>query len=287
MSHDEATPLLGGDRETRLIYRGSPAEKRAGALGVGSPGQPCIVGLPADCWLAIMSYLVRRAPTKRNPLEADETWQVLQFAHMNYLVRSLVVHMLASGTGRGEGAGKVVCVAVRDDDVLHEELSEHCLMRPAKARAARQLSRGAESAGNAALEMLLTVAQSVYLFLFLPTTCTLLGLVKPSWTLWTVSIAGVMFLPLFYLGWLASKATFDWWIAINPVRACPHLNRRLALHYLHPTPWLRIAVIQSLTILVSIVIAYLAFRLGTWMDTQSPQITQWLLVFLVMCCYCP
>eukprot|EP00666_Eupelagonemidae_sp_cell4sb_P016289 gene16289-18209_t len=40
-----------------------------------------------------------------------------------------------------------------------------------------------------AMGLLVSAAQWTYLALFLPTTLTLLGLARPTWRLWTVTIA--------------------------------------------------------------------------------------------------
>ena len=287
----EATPLLlaAGDRcrsrrSTSAPHPSTPVRHR----GVSS-----VSLLVPDCWLLVISYIVPvlELPSIKNPLCIDDVQRILCLAHIDRVIRTCAVHTVvgrAIGPGvEAAGAKDMLCIAVSDTDQEHAELAEHCLMRPCRVRAARTLARDAREASTAAVQLLNQVGVFVYLALLAPTLLTLVFIVKPTWKLWTVSIAAVVYVPLFYLGFLVSRATLRWWVAINPVDLCPHVNRSAAAHFLHPSPWLRVAVSTLLSTAVGMLLLFASYRLGEWMDMFSTEQTWYILIFLFMIAYMP
>ena len=286
---DEETWLLAADTAKTCSRRGSTPGQ---SLRFSTTTRPLVTQkhsadmFPTDCWLLVLSYLFRPAPTIGTPLNPEEVQEVLRLSHIDTLLRTCVLHLLSDETAPLV-LPEMRCISISDEDAEHKSLAEHCLMRPVKSSAARTLSGKAKSAGGLALQVFILVWQFVYIALFLPTTLTLLGLIQPTWKLWTVSVAAICFIPLFYLGFLTSHATLEWWAAINPVGLCPHVNRRKVAHCLHPTPWIRIAVIQLATILISLLLLYISIELGLWLDTRPTSETNYILIFIVVVCYCP
>ncbi|KAJ9464382.1 hypothetical protein DIPPA_15984 [Diplonema papillatum] len=246
--------------------------------------------LPVDCWVRILSFLVQPTSSAEQPLSIEDRQQVLRVAHIDSFLRGLVVQLVTRGwrsTMELFDQKTMLCIATHDSDQDHAELAEHCLLHPVRAAASENLKAAAREAGSSAFVVLVNTARCVYISLFFPTSVTLLGLMHPTWKLWTMSVFAVFFLPLFFLGWLSAKATVDWWIATNPVSRCPHVCRSTLAHRLHPFPWIRVLAILAGTVLIACFIALVAWLFGDWLDQQPEQKTQWILLLIVLVCYCP
>ena len=240
------------------------------------------MGIPVDCWSQILSYIFEKQMSVVN------IQQALLLAHTNSLLRSVVVSVLKGDRRQifeRVSSDHLICIAEHDSDELHKELAEICLLYPTKLRAAKLLSKEANDAGSAALRILVQIRDFVQDMLFYPTVLAIIDVVHFSWRVWTVSAAGILFIPLFVLGWYVCSATLKWWFSLNPVALCPHVNRHYIIHAINPTPWFRIVVLMSSTIFISFLIATAAWRVGTWLDTLPQTETDWILVLILLFVY--
>eukprot|EP01065_Artemidia_motanka_P040490 TRINITY_DN5090_c0_g1_i1.p1 TRINITY_DN5090_c0_g1~~TRINITY_DN5090_c0_g1_i1.p1 ORF type:complete len:343 (+),score=99.49 TRINITY_DN5090_c0_g1_i1:156-1031(+) len=286
---EEKVPLLVPLAPARLS--GTDIVQRRGPRSVSRPRappeRPAWDIFPLDVWVEIVAFAVPPAPRKQAPLTAEDRARAVVLAHTCHTIRNAVANRLDPGWERQPLLYTVpglcgVCGAEQADP--HLVLANAVFVYPARFEAAQELRRSADDAARNSLRLLVLTSQWTYLALFLPTALALLGLLRVTWCLWTVAVAAVLFVPLIALGTRASFATLRWWHASNPrgwavpPRPC---------HLCHPTPWLRVTAILSGTVLIGLLLLWGSWSLGLWLDRQAFQNTQWILVALMICCYCP
>eukprot|EP01062_Namystynia_karyoxenos_P056726 TRINITY_DN47648_c0_g1_i1.p1 TRINITY_DN47648_c0_g1~~TRINITY_DN47648_c0_g1_i1.p1 ORF type:complete len:351 (+),score=82.42 TRINITY_DN47648_c0_g1_i1:104-1054(+) len=251
------------------------------------PGpRPAWEVLPFDLWVHITTFVLPPAPRRDRPLGPEDRLAAVALAHTCTFFGQAVVTRWDPNWQDNTlryGTDTVLCSSSAEVDV-HAVLADTVLLHPIKHRAACELRDTAQHASHQAFQLLQSTAQWAYLLLFLPTTITLLGLARMTWKVWTVSVAAVLFCPLTYLGVRSSIATLKWWDDSHP-RGWSIPPR--PFHLCHPTPWLRVVAILSCTVVVGALLAWGSWVLGRWLDDQPFQATQWLLVALMICCYCP
>eukprot|EP01060_Flectonema_neradi_P024609 TRINITY_DN3352_c0_g1_i3.p1 TRINITY_DN3352_c0_g1~~TRINITY_DN3352_c0_g1_i3.p1 ORF type:complete len:278 (+),score=17.51 TRINITY_DN3352_c0_g1_i3:83-916(+) len=238
--------------------------------------------IPIDCWSEVFSYLFEQQMT------IETMQQALVLAHTNTFLRSVVVSMLkhdGEQIYKTVSSGNLICIAEYDSDELHRELAEMCLLYPMRLNAADALVNEVNAAGDTATRVFFQVVDYVHDLIFYTTVLAITDIYHSTWRVWTIGASSIFIIPLFVLGWEVCSATLKWWFSINPVDKCPHVSRHYLVHAINPVPWFRIAVLLISTVVISFLIATVAWRFGLYLDTLPQTGTDWILIFILLFVY--
>eukprot|EP00756_Hemistasia_phaeocysticola_P008799 Hpha_TRINITY_DN14727_c0_g3::TRINITY_DN14727_c0_g3_i1::g.102459::m.102459 len=248
--------------------------------------RPAADVLPFDLWHRITEFVARPAPNRAaaQPFTPEEIREALVFSQISQLHREVVVRFWEPNWTENIPVAGPCCWGASGTLDPHIVVAQATYIYSVKCKAAGRLRDAARNSAGTAFNLLVAAAQWTYLALFLPTVLTLLGLMRPSWRLWTVATTAVLFVPLISLGGQSIYATLRWWDETNPQGwAVPPRP----FHLCNPIPWVRVVVLFVSTMLVGFGLAAGSWELGAWLDSLPFQETQWVLVVLMICCYCP